>query len=98
MVGSVCQRAELQPNVTIFMVPEDCSTSLDTSPDAKRDRLRVLWHMRSSQTSPHNMTDLLPNKTSTVSWADVAAWLKRLSQPPSHRMGILEGEYEMQGA
>ena len=33
-----------------------------------------------------------------VSWANVAPWLKHLSQPASQRLGILEGGHELQGA
>jgi hypothetical protein len=54
--------------------------------------------MRSSQMSRRDMAYLLPDLDSTVSWADVAPWLKHLSQPASRRVCILEGEYEMQGA
>ena len=48
--------------------------------------------------SHRDMAYLLPDLDSTVSWADVAPWLKHLGQSASRRVCILEGEYEMQGA
>ena len=48
--------------------------------------------------SRRDMAYLRPDLDSTISWADVAPWLKHLSQPASHGVCILEGEYERQGA
>ena len=100
VAASLCEeyRAELQPDGSILLVPEDYSRPMDTTPDIKSEALRVLWQMRSSQMSRRDMAYLLPDLDSTVSWADVAPWLKHLSQPASRRVCILEGEYEMQGA
>ena len=100
VAASLCEeyRAELQPDGSILLVPEDYSRPTDTNPDIKLEALRVLWRMRSSEMSRRDMAYLLPNLDSTVSWADVAPWLKHLSQPASRRVCILEGEYEMQGA
>ena len=100
VAASLCEeyRAELQPDGSILLVPEDYSRPTDTTPDVKSEALRVLWRMRSSQMSRRDMAYLLPDLDSTVSWADVAPWLKHLSQPASRRVCILEGEYEMQGA
>ena len=58
----------------------------------------MLWRMRSSQMSRRNMAYLLPDVDNTVRRADVAPWLKHLSQPANQRVGIFEGEYGMQGA
>ena len=100
MAASLCEeyRAELQPDGGILLVPEDYSRPTYTNPDIKSEALRVLWRMRSSQMSRRDMAYLLPDLDSTVSWADVAPWLKHLSQPASRRVCILEGEYEMQWA
>ena len=96
VAASLCEEywAELQPDGSILLVPEGCSWPTDTNPVT----LRVLWRMRSSQMSRRDTAYLLPNLDSTVSWADVAPWLKHLSQTASQRVCILEGEYEMQGA
>ena len=100
MAASLCEQyqAELQPDGSIVLVPEDYSRPTDTNPDNKSEALRVLWRMRSSQMSHRDMAYLLPDLDSAVSWADVAPWLKHLSQPARRRVCILEGEYEMQGA
>ena len=100
MVAFLCgeYRAELQPGGSIMLVPEDYSRPTETNPDNKSEALRVLWRMRSSQMSRRDMAYVLLDLDSTVSWADVAWWLKYLSQPASQRVCILEGEYEMQGA
>ena len=97
---SLCEeyRAELQPDGSIVLVLEDYSRPTDTNPSKKSEALRVLWGMRSSQLSRRDMAYLLPDLDSTVSRANVAPWLKPLSQPASQRVCILEGEYEMQGA
>ena len=58
----------------------------------------MLWRMRSSPMSRRDMAYLLPDLDTNVRWADVAPWLKHLSQPASQRVCILEGKYEMQGA
>ena len=99
VAASLCEeyRAELQPDGSILLVPEHYSRPTDTHPD-KWEALRVLWQMCSSQMSLSDMAYLLPNLDNTVSWADVAPWLKRLSQPAGQRVCILKGEYEMQGA
>ena len=89
---------QLQPDGNILLVPEDYSRPTDTNRDIKSEALHVLWRMRSSQISPRDMAYLLPDLDSSVSWADVAPWLKHLSQPASKRVCILEGEYEMQRA
>ena len=102
MAASLCEeyRAEVQPDGSILLVPEDYSRPTDTNPDIKSEALRVLWRMRSSHTqmSRRDMAYLLPDLDSTVSWADVAPWLKHLGQPASRRVRIFEREYEMQGA
>ena len=100
VAASLCEeyRDELQPDGSILLVPEDYSRPTDTNSDNKWEVLRVLWRMRSSQMSRRDMAYLLPHLDSTVSWADVAPWLKHLSQPTSQRVCILEGEYEMQEA
>ena len=100
VAASLCEqyRAELQPDGSILLVPGDNNRATDANPDNKSEALRVLWRMRSSQMSRHDMAYLLPDLDNTVSWADVAPWLKHLSQPASGRVCILEGEYEMQGA
>ena len=100
MAASLCEeyRAELQPDGSILLVPEDYSQPTDTNPNIKSEAFRVQWRMRSSQMSRRDMPYLLPDLDSTVSWADVAMWLKLLSQPASRRVCILEGGNEMQGA
>ena len=100
MAASLCEEygAELQPDGSILLVPEDYSRPTDTNPDIKSEALRVLWRMRSSQMLRRDMAYLLPDLDSTVSWADRAPWQKHLSQPASRRFSTVEGEYEMQGA
>ena len=51
VAASLCEqyRAELQPDGSILLVPEDYSQPTDTNPDSKSEALRVLWRMRSSQ-------------------------------------------------
>ena len=100
VAASLCEeyRAELQPDGSILLVPEDYSRPTDTNPYIKSEALRVLWRMRSSQMSRRGMAYLLPDQDSTVGWADVAPWLKHLSQRASQWVCILKGEYEMQGA
>ena len=100
VAASLCEqyRAELQPDGSILLVPKDSSRPTETNPDNKSEALRVLWRMRSSQMSRRDMAHMLPDVDSTVSWADVAPWLKHFSQPASQRVCIFEGEYEMQGA
>ena len=99
MAASLCEQywAELQPASSILLVPGDYNRPTDTNPVNKSEGLRVLWRMRSSQLSRHNMAYLLPDLDSTVSWADVALWLKHVRQPASQRVCILDEEYEMQG-
>ena len=69
-----------------------------TSTPTQVEHLRMLWRMRSSQVSRRDMAYLLPDLDNTASSADVALWLKHLSQPASQQVCILEGEYEIQGA
>ena len=85
MAASLCEqyRAELQPDGSILLVPEDYSRPTDTNPNNKSDALRVLWRMRSSQMLRRDMAYLLPDLESTVSWGEVALWLKHLVQPAS---------------
>ena len=99
VAGSLCERCRaVQPDGSILLILEDYSTAMDTGPDIKSEALRVLWGMHSSQMLCRDMAYQLPDLDSIVSWADVAPWLKHLNQPASQRVGILEGEYEMQGA
>ena len=74
MAASLCEenRAELQPDGSILLVPEDYSRPTDTNPDIKSEALRELWRMRSSEMSRRDMAYLLRDLDSTVSWADVA--------------------------
>ena len=100
VAASLCEQyqSELQPDGSILLVPEDYSRPTDTNPDNKSEALCVLWRMRSSEISRRDMAYLLPDLDSTVSWANVAPWLKHLSQPASQRVCILEGGYKIQGA
>ena len=85
MARSLCKRygAELQPNGSILLVPEDYNTAMDTKPDIQSDTLRILWRMRSSTCC-------------AVTWPSLArpTW-PHGCQPASERVGILEGECEM---
>ena len=69
VAASLCEeyRAELQPDGSILLVPEDYSRPTDTTPDIKSEALRVLWRMRSSRMSRRDMAYLLPDLDSTVS-------------------------------
>ena len=100
MEASLCEQyqAEPQPDGSILLVPEDYIRPTDTNPDNRSEAVHVLCRMRSSQMSRREMAYLRPDLDSTVSWADVAPWLKHLSHPANQRVSILEGEYEMQGA
>ena len=70
---------------------------MDTGPNIKSDALRVLGRMRSSQMLRRDVAYVLPDLDSIVSPADVASWLKHLSQLAGQRLDILEGESESQG-
>ena len=50
MAASLCEqyRAELQPDGSIPLVPEDYTRAADANPDNNSEALRVLWRMRSS--------------------------------------------------
>ena len=66
--------------------------------DYKSEALHVLWRMRSMQISRRDMIYLPPDLDCSVSLADVAPWLTRLSEPPSNPATISEGSDKMQGA
>ena len=60
-------RAQLQPDGSFLLIPEDYSRPTDTNPDNKSEALPVLWRMHSSQVSRRDMAYLLPESDSTVS-------------------------------
>ena len=99
VAASLCEeyRAELQPDGSILLVPQDYSRPTDTTPDIKSEALRVLWRMRSSQMSRRDMAYLLPDLDSTVSWADVAPWLKHLSHLLAGGFVSLRGSMRCKG-
>ena len=59
--GSLCERhrAELQPDGSILLLPEDYSKATDTRPDIKSEAWRVLWRMHNSQMSRRDMAYVL---------------------------------------
>ena len=100
MVGLLCDgyRAELQTDGSIWVVPEDYNKPMDTRTNIKSEALRVPWCRRSSPMSRREVAYLLPDLDSIGRWADLAPWLKHLSQPTSQHEENLEGEYEKQGS
>ena len=89
----------MQPNGSILLVLQRSNAHRDDIiPDYKSEALCVLWRMCSMQISRRDMIYLLPDLDCSVSWADVAPWLTRLSEPASRLVTILEGSAEMPGA
>ena len=66
VAASLCEeyRAELQPDGSILLVPEEYSRPTDTNPDIKSEALRVLWRMRSSRFYSSSGDKRLPWKES----------------------------------
>ena len=92
-------RAEVQPDGSILLVVERSNAHRDDIiPDYKSEALRVLWRMRSMQISRRDMIYLLPDLDCSVSYADVAPWMTRLSEPASKPVTISEESDEMRGA
>ena len=90
---------EVQPAGSILLVLERSNIHRDdTIRDYKSEALRDSWRMRTMQISRQEMIYLQPDLNCSVSWADVAAWLTRLSEPASKPVTILEWSDEMQGA
>ena len=90
--------AEVQPDSSILLVMERSNAHRDDIiPHYKSEQRCVLWRMHSMQISPRDMIYLLPNVDCSVSWADVAPWLTRLSECASKPVTILEGSDEMRG-